>query len=108
MISAMADHHESYMLNSTPMYPSPGGVHYPSPAHQHPYPPPGAYHYTGGKPQPPTATYPANTSVVVQPATHVHRWVAKDNQRPWASCQMRKIAGCACAGKAGNVFPNTV
>ena len=24
---------------------------------------------------------------------------------PWASYQMRKIAGCACAGNAGNVFP---
>ena len=27
---------------------------------------------------------------------------------PWASCQIRKIAGCACAGNAGNVFPATV
>ena len=26
---------------------------------------------------------------------------------PWASCQIRKIAGCACAGNAGNVFPAT-
>ena len=24
---------------------------------------------------------------------------------PWAPCQIRKIAGCACAGNAGNVFP---
>ena len=23
----------------------------------------------------------------------------------WASCQIRKTAGCACAGNAGNVFP---
>ena len=23
----------------------------------------------------------------------------------WASYQVRKIAGCACAGNAGNVFP---
>ena len=23
----------------------------------------------------------------------------------WASCQIRKNAGCACAGNAGNVFP---
>ena len=23
----------------------------------------------------------------------------------WASCQIRKILGCACAGNAGNVFP---
>ena len=25
----------------------------------------------------------------------------------WASCQVRKIKGCACAGNAGNVFPAT-
>ena len=25
---------------------------------------------------------------------------------PWASYQIRKIAGCACAGNAGNVFPH--
>ena len=24
---------------------------------------------------------------------------------PWASCQIRKIAGCACTGNAGIVFP---
>ena len=24
---------------------------------------------------------------------------------PWASYQIRKIAGCACAGNAGNIFP---
>ena len=24
----------------------------------------------------------------------------------WASCHIRKIAGCACAGNAGNVFPH--
>ena len=24
---------------------------------------------------------------------------------PWAPCQIRKIAGCACVGNAGNVFP---
>ena len=27
------------------------------------------------------------------------------NYVPWASYQIRKIAGCACAGNAGNVFP---
>ena len=26
---------------------------------------------------------------------------------PWASCQIRKIAGCACGGNVGNVFPAT-
>ena len=24
---------------------------------------------------------------------------------PWASCQIRKMTGCACTGNAGNVFP---
>ena len=28
-------------------------------------------------------------------------------QQSWASYQIRKIAGCACAGNAGNVFPGT-
>ena len=27
------------------------------------------------------------------------------NVSPWTSYQIRKIAGCACAGNAGNVFP---
>ena len=31
--------------------------------------------------------------------------VLADPQAPWASYQIRKIAGCACAGNAGNVFP---
>ena len=26
---------------------------------------------------------------------------------PWASYQIRKIAGCACAGNTGKVFPAT-
>ena len=26
---------------------------------------------------------------------------------PWASCDIRKIAGCACAGNSGKVFPAT-
>ena len=26
---------------------------------------------------------------------------------PWASCLIRKIAGCACAGNAGKIFPDT-
>ena len=28
-------------------------------------------------------------------------------EMPWCSYQIRKIAGCACAGNAGNVFPAT-
>ena len=31
--------------------------------------------------------------------------IASVNVIVWASCQIRKIAGCACAGNAGNVFP---
>ena len=43
--------------------------------------------------------------------TCVNQWVAvaKENTKiiktAWASCQIRKIASCACAGNAGNVFP---
>ena len=29
----------------------------------------------------------------------------RTSDRPWTSYQIRKIAGCACAGNAGNVFP---
>ena len=33
-------------------------------------------------------------------------WLHYNEQNPsWASYQIRKIAGCACAGNAGNVFP---
>ena len=35
---------------------------------------------------------------VVSVYPHIH---------PWASYQIRKIVGCACAGNAGNVFPDT-
>ena len=27
--------------------------------------------------------------------------------KPWASCKIRKIAGCACVGNAANAFPAT-
>ena len=37
--------------------------------------------------------------------THVHRNGVK--HVAWASCRIRKIAGYACAGNAGNVFPTT-
>ena len=33
------------------------------------------------------------------------RIVSIQNHWAWASCQIRKIAGCACAGNDGNVFP---
>ena len=29
------------------------------------------------------------------------------NLRPWGSCQIHKITGCACDGKTGSVFPAT-
>ena len=39
----------------------------------------------------------------------IRRWNGSpfklDYGLPWASYQIRKIAGCACAGNAGNVFP---
>ena len=31
--------------------------------------------------------------------------IMDQDDREWASYQIRKIAGCACAGNAGNVFP---
>ena len=33
------------------------------------------------------------------------KFCAKKSKSLWASYQIRKIAGCACAGNAGNVFP---
>ena len=36
-----------------------------------------------------------------------HRTCIKPLLSQWASCQIRKFAGCACAGNAGNVFPAT-
>ena len=35
----------------------------------------------------------------------LHHWTPKIWCAVWASYQIRKIAGCACAGNAGNVFP---
>ena len=32
-------------------------------------------------------------------------WTLGIALNPWASYQIRKIAGCACTGNAGNVFP---
>ena len=32
-------------------------------------------------------------------------WISAVSADPWASYQIRNIAGCACAGNAGNVFP---
>ena len=33
-------------------------------------------------------------------------WSTPPSCNPWTACQIRKIQGCACAGNAGNVFPN--
>ena len=38
--------------------------------------------------------------LVMQWHGHLPVWAC-----PWASYQIRKIAGCACTGNAGNVFP---
>ena len=37
---------------------------------------------------------------------HAHDWI-RYWLVPWASCQIRKIAGCACAGNARNLLPAT-
>ena len=34
-----------------------------------------------------------------------HTWDIQAIASQWASCQIRKIVGCACTGNAGNVFP---
>ena len=40
--------------------------------------------------------------------TYIYRYIyIFGGTLPWASCQIRKIAGCACAGNAENVFPAT-
>ena len=35
----------------------------------------------------------------------INKMELDDHSIPWASYQIRKIAGCACAGNAGNVSP---
>ena len=55
------------------------------------------------------------------PRQLTHSWLVRKNQSDnlnwlcsmkrrviWACYQIRKIAGCACAGNAGNVFTATV
>ena len=41
----------------------------------------------------------------VQMTTSQHWFKQWTGDKPWASYQIRKIAGCACAENAGNVFP---
>ena len=36
---------------------------------------------------------------------HIGKTTDNTHSLPWASCQIRKNCGCACAGNAGNVFP---
>ena len=38
--------------------------------------------------------------------SHLDDLIKNYYQLPWASCQIHKIAGCACTGNAGNVFPH--
>ena len=49
--------------------------------------------------------YHTNSSI----ARSLHRRpVTRERQSaPWASCQIRNNVACACAGNAGNVFPDT-
>ena len=45
--------------------------------------------------------------VVVSPIFSCFFWSIHPYSSSWASCQIRNIVGCACAGDAGNVFPAT-
>ena len=45
-----------------------------------------------------------NTSMICSSISLFFTWRVSNDQ-PWASYQIRKIAGCACAGNAGNVSP---
>ena len=44
----------------------------------------------------------AKKSKCIENIFHVNMYILQ-----WVSYQIRKIAGCACAGNAGNVFPDT-
>ena len=58
-------------------------------------------------------------SVHLHCPSHITQWNISETKRlqnygaesgiffPWASCQIRQIAGIRCAGNAGNVFPAT-
>ena len=48
-------------------------------------------------------TNKASTLHITGPCCYI--WAVIWKVFPWASYQIRKIAGCACAGNAGNVFP---
>ena len=45
----------------------------------------------------------ADILLMIQP--WFRQWLCSESWDQWASYQIRKIAGCACAGNAGNVFP---
>ena len=55
--------------------------------------------------------------ILIQNHCHLSEWVYRLTANhsnpstficwPWASCQIRKITGCACTGNAGNVSPAT-
>ena len=56
-----------------------------------------------------TSSRPAcsQTSWYGQGQGELHKIILAELTAPWVSCQIRNIAGCACAGIAGNVFPAT-
>ena len=43
--------------------------------------------------------------ITVNTSFNTYMYYSYTTQRQWASYQIRKIAGCACAGNAGNVLP---
>ena len=52
-----------------------------------------------------TADFKHHTALNIDQQLHAKKWNIITH--PWASYQIRKIVGCACAGNAGNVFPAT-
>ena len=53
------------------------------------------------------STWDSFTAIGWDRAWRCWRWGYNTMARVWASCMIRKITGCACAGNAGNVFPAT-
>ena len=53
----------------------------------------------------PIITLPSKPCQYVPLVARVLRSMLFPSLSVWATCQIRKIAGCACAGNAGNVFP---
>ena len=50
--------------------------------------------------------FPSNFAVQIK-TNNWQPYKQSSKRTPWASYQIRKTAGCACPGNAGNVFPAT-